>query len=59
MVLAVVAAEVGPLLLVGVLDQLFHEGLSGEAQARALMATLRTIPGITIPSIVEGGGGAR
>jgi hypothetical protein len=29
-------------------------GLSGEAQARTLMATLRTIPGVGIPSVVEG-----
>jgi cell division septation protein DedD len=34
-------------------------GLSGEPQARALMATLRTIPGVGIPSVVESATGSR
>ena len=34
-------------------------GLDGEAQARALMASLREIPGVTIPSVGPTGGGGR
>jgi hypothetical protein len=34
-------------------------GLAGEPEARALMASLRQVPGITLPAISEGPGGAR
>lgn len=34
-------------------------GLDGEVQARALMANLRDIPGVTIPSVGPMGGGGR
>jgi hypothetical protein len=34
-------------------------GLAGEPQARALMASIRDVPGVKIPSIAEGDGAAR
>jgi hypothetical protein len=29
-------------------------GLTGEAQARALMSSIRTVPGVTTPSVRQG-----